>query len=111
MKRCRLALAALALGLLTACAGGRGAGPAVAHYDLGSPRPVAGAGFPLRAFEVQAAAWLGTPAMQYRLAYADAGRREAYAQSRWASPPPPPTGVPSCTSAWARSPTARSTKR
>ncbi len=83
----RRGLVLLCLPLLAACAGSRGAGMAVAHYDLGPPRPVATAGFPLRTVEVQGASWLGTPAMQYRLRYADGARREAYAQSRWVAPP------------------------
>ena len=36
---------------------------------------------------MQTPAWLMTPAMQYRLAYADASRRLSYAESRWAAPP------------------------
>jgi len=41
----------------------------------------------LRQIEVQAPSWLDTPAMQYRLSYADRTRREAYAASSWAAPP------------------------
>jgi cholesterol transport system auxiliary component len=41
----------------------------------------------LRRLDVAAPSWLGTRAMQYRLAYGDANRRLAYADSRWAAPP------------------------
>ncbi len=41
----------------------------------------------LRLAEVQTPAWLNTPAMQYRLAYAEPERRQAYAGSRWAAVP------------------------
>jgi cholesterol transport system auxiliary component len=42
----------------------------------------------LRGVDVAAPSWLGTAAMQYRLDYSDAARRHAYADSRWAAPPP-----------------------
>jgi cholesterol transport system auxiliary component len=41
----------------------------------------------LRGVDVVAPSWLGTPAMQYRLGYAEAARRRAYVESRWAAPP------------------------
>lgn len=41
----------------------------------------------LRGVDVAAPSWLGTAAMQYRLAYSDPARRRAYADSRWAAPP------------------------
>lgn len=41
----------------------------------------------LRGVDVVAPSWLGTPAMQYRLGYADSSRRRAYVESRWAAPP------------------------
>ncbi|MBL8490958.1 MAG: membrane integrity-associated transporter subunit PqiC [Rhodocyclaceae bacterium] len=72
--------------VLAACAGGPGKEPA--RFDLG-----AGAGdwrspgFVLRTVEVQGPSWLGTPAIQYRLAYAEGTRRQAYAESRWIAPP------------------------
>jgi cholesterol transport system auxiliary component len=37
---------------------------------------------------VSAPSWLDTPAMLYRLAYAEAPRYQAYAESRWVAPPP-----------------------
>ncbi|MBL8488790.1 MAG: membrane integrity-associated transporter subunit PqiC [Rhodocyclaceae bacterium] len=59
-----------------------------AQFDLGSAagewRPP---GFLLRNVEVQGPSWLGTSAMQYRLAYAEPARRQAYGESRWIAPP------------------------
>ena len=77
----------LAVFLLAACAG-----PArqaeTATFDLGVAaiawKPARPA---LRGVGVFAPSWLGTSAMHYRLLYADPLRRQAYAQSRWASPP------------------------
>lgn len=76
--------------VLAACtaAGKRGAQPP-AVYDLGPPAaPLAGpAATPPLALEVRAPAWLDTPGIAYRLAYAESGRRRDYAQARWAAPP------------------------
>ena len=41
----------------------------------------------LRLAEVRAPVWLNTPAMQYRLAYAEPERRQSFADSRWVAPP------------------------
>ncbi len=41
----------------------------------------------LQRIDVAAPSWLGTAAMQYRLAYSEGTRRRAYADSRWAAPP------------------------
>lgn len=85
MKRLMIACAVL---LLAACAGGGTKTAAVARYDLGTaPRANGAQALALRGIDVSAPSWLGTPAMQYRLAYADVGRREIYAESRWAAPP------------------------
>lgn len=60
----------------------------MASFDLGAAaiawKP---ADLPLRDVEVAAPSWLGGSALQYRLLYADAMRRQAYAESRWAAPP------------------------
>jgi len=60
-----------------------------ARYDLGTPK--SGGGPPLAltlaTIEVRSPSWLETPLMQYRLAYAQDTRREAYADSRWVAPP------------------------
>lgn len=72
--------------VLAACAGAPGKEPA--RFDLGA---VAGdwrsPGFILRTVEVQGPSWLGTSAMQYRLAYAEGTRRQSYGESRWVAPP------------------------
>lgn len=74
--------------LLAACAGGGTKAPDIARYDLGIS-PLAGGvhALTVRTVEFGVPSWLATPAMQYRLAYADMGRRESYAASRWAAPP------------------------
>ncbi|MFA6314530.1 MAG: ABC-type transport auxiliary lipoprotein family protein [Sterolibacterium sp.] len=75
--------------LLSGCFGGTGARPSPANYDLSAekievdPGPVG----MLRLVEVRSPSWLDTTAMQYRLAYAEKTRREAYAGSRWVAPP------------------------
>lgn len=84
MSRCLLLIL---LPVLAACAGNGGRGPDAARFDLG----LAGArGQPLpgvAAVSVTAPSWLAGTAMQYRLAYADAARRQDYGASRWAAPP------------------------
>ena len=75
--------------LLSACVGGTGARLAATTHDLssaGTESDTAHASM-LRQLEVEAPSWLDTPAMQYRLSYANRTRREAYAASRWAAPP------------------------
>lgn len=60
-----------------------------ALFDLGEPSPPWHAPA-LLGVDVLAPSWLGTSAMQYRLAYLGNGegaRRRAYADSRWAAPP------------------------
>lgn len=85
-----VAIVVLAVGCLTAC-GGNVVTTDVAYFDLGSaaqakPMALKGA-FALRSVDVQAPSWLATSSMQYRLAYADGSRRQAYGESRWAAPP------------------------
>lgn len=85
MKRWWMSCAVL---LLTACAGGGAKTSAIARYDLGTAPPANESPvLALRGIDVGAPSWLGTAAMQYRLAYADAGRRDIFAESRWAAPP------------------------
>lgn len=61
---------------------------ATASYDLGSVAVAwQPAVLPVAAVHVAAPSWLATPAIQYRLLYADGLRRQAYAESRWAAPP------------------------
>lgn len=75
--------------LLAACAGGAGSRPSPASYDLSSAvlEPDSGQAGILRQVDVQSPAWIDTPAMQYRLSYADKARREVFAASRWVASP------------------------
>lgn len=69
---------------------GKSARTPVAYFDLGE-QPSGEAGpmvVGLRGVEVAAPSWLDTPAMQYRLAYAEAARRSSFSESRWVAPPP-----------------------
>jgi len=62
----------------------------VIQYDFGPlpPRkPAPGLQQPLVVYEVNAPAWLDSPFIYYRLAYQDAARPQAYADSRWVGPP------------------------
>jgi cholesterol transport system auxiliary component len=79
-------LALLAAALVSACAGGpRPAEPV--RFDLGTADAGAAWRLPLAAIDVQAASWLATTAMHYRLGYAEPLRRLDYTESRWAAPP------------------------
>jgi cholesterol transport system auxiliary component len=83
-----LALACM-VALLSACAGLPQRASAPTRYDFGPPaalQPPA-AMRPLLALQVQASPALDTPAMLYRLDYADARQLRVYAQSRWAMLP------------------------
>lgn len=77
--------------LLAACAALPERAPAPLRYDFGPSaavlaQPVSGTR-PLLALRVQASPALDSPAMLYRLAYADAQQLRAYSQSRWAMVP------------------------
>jgi cholesterol transport system auxiliary component len=74
--------------LLGGCLGNSTRLADVAQYDLGPAPAAAGAPvIPLRSIDVQAPSWLGTSAMQYRLAYANNERRQIFVESRWVAPP------------------------
>ena len=64
---------------------------APALFDLGPPRAYAisnpGIDAVVLIAPAAASAWLDSSGMQYRLAYQDAARAEAYAQHRWVSAP------------------------
>lgn len=80
----------LSAALLTACAGLPERAPAPLRYDFGpaaaASQPASGTR-PLLALRVQASPALDSPAMLYRLAYADAQQLRAYSQARWAMVP------------------------
>lgn len=94
LARAALLLVIACCGPLAACVSvdlaGKSAKAPIAHYDLGGAAAVAGAGggIGLRSVDVVAPSWLDTPAMQYRLAYAEASRRSSFTESRWVAPPP-----------------------
>jgi cholesterol transport system auxiliary component len=82
-----------AFALMLACAGcsvAPSSGTVTASYDFGPPpeeRPAAGLRHALLVHDVSAPAWLDSPFIYYRLAYQDATRPQAYADSRWVSSP------------------------
>ena len=82
-----------ALALILACAGCSVAPPpgsVITNYDFGSPpegRQAAGLRHALLVHDVSAPAWLDSPFIYYRLAYQDATRPQAYADSRWVTSP------------------------
>lgn len=83
----RLPALLAALVVVAGCTGGVRQAE-IAYYDLGTAPRIDGAqAVPLRTIDVSAPSWLGTAGMQYRLAYADGSRRDAYAEARWAAPP------------------------
>ncbi|MDE2599345.1 MAG: membrane integrity-associated transporter subunit PqiC [Rhodocyclaceae bacterium] len=55
------------------------------YYDLSAANAESGGA--LRSLDVVPSSWLAGTAMHYRLAYADANRREHYAGSRWSGQP------------------------
>lgn len=84
-------LVAASVALLSACAVPERA-PAPAQYDFGLPAaaevaPSAAEPRPALAVRVQSSAALESPAMLYRLAYADAQQLRAYARARWSMAP------------------------
>ncbi len=88
MHKRNIILACSAL-LLSACGGGGSALSNVGYYDFGPPR-IADWQAPrleLSSLDVRAPSWLDSPAVQYRLAYANDARRASYVESRWVAPP------------------------
>ena len=84
MRKLTILLTAL---ILTSC-GGNSRPVEVASLDFGDFAVVwLPAKLPLRGVEVQAPSWLGGTAIQYRLLFAAAMKRESYSESRWAAPP------------------------
>jgi cholesterol transport system auxiliary component len=90
MTRAAAGIIATALGLaLAGCSIAPAPTPAPAGYDFGpapaapqkSTRPA------LLVHDVGAPAWLDSPQIHYRLAYQDAARPQAYADSRWVMSP------------------------
>jgi cholesterol transport system auxiliary component len=84
-------LAGLALALACAgCSFTPASVPPVAQFDFGPVppgNPTQTLHHPLVIYDVGAPAWLDSPSITYRLAYQDAARPEAYADSRWVASP------------------------
>jgi cholesterol transport system auxiliary component len=91
MSRGSRSIAAFALILASAgCSLAPAPGPVVTNYDFGpAPEGRQGAGLrqALLVHDVGAPAWLDSPFIYYRLAYQDATRPQAYADSRWVTSP------------------------
>jgi len=83
--------AVLFAALLAGCALGPQPRPATESYDLGPPRAAAKGKPSIAATlllpEISAPAWLDGSGIIYRLEYENAARPQAYANSRWVSPP------------------------
>jgi cholesterol transport system auxiliary component len=86
----RLWYVLLAAALAAGCAIGANSRFEIAVYDFGTAAIPAGRQVltkTLVVHEVSAPAWMDTPSIFYRLAYRDAARTHAYANSRWVMPP------------------------
>ncbi|ATE62579.1 ABC-type transport auxiliary lipoprotein family protein [Thauera sinica] len=83
-----IAAAAFLAAALAGCSAVGLQSPQVAFYDLGLADAVAvpAALAPVRV-DVVAPSWLGSSAMQYRLAWKQPDRRRNYVESRWVAPP------------------------
>ena len=81
----------LLLALLAGCALGPQSGDGMARYDFGLLRTDKEVNPRLQrdlvVAAVSAPAWMDNTGIYYRLAYQDATRPQAYAQSRWVMPP------------------------
>jgi cholesterol transport system auxiliary component len=81
----------LLLTLLAGCAGAPQSRDAMATYDFGLPRSDKEANPRLQqdllVGALSAPVWMDNAGIYYRLAYQDASRPRAYAQSRWVMPP------------------------
>lgn len=83
----KLVQALFVAAVVGACGGGAPVKEA-SRFDFGAPNSVAVVpGLAVSGIDVEAASWLASTAMQYRLQYADPLQRHAYAESRWAAPP------------------------
>ena len=81
----------LSLAVLAGCAIGPQSRDGIANYDFGLPRSDKEVNPRLQhdlvVAVVSAPAWMENAGIYYRLAYQDATRPQAYAQSRWVMPP------------------------
>jgi len=92
MRTLSVYIAALAAAVLAACGGlvpGSSSSSEVTQYDFG-PMPQRNASAlpqSLLVYDVNAPGWLDSPLIYYRLAYQDATKPQAYADSRWVGSP------------------------
>jgi cholesterol transport system auxiliary component len=78
----------LSLFLFTGCVGSPPRQNDMALYDLGQvPVTVTSLVLPIAALNVTPSPWVDSPALLYRLNFADELRRHAYGDSRWVAPP------------------------
>ncbi len=78
----------LSLFLLTACVGSPPRQSDIALYDLGQvPAVATPLVLPIAALNVIPSSWVDSPALLYRLNFADDLRRRSYVDSRWAATP------------------------
>jgi ABC-type uncharacterized transport system auxiliary subunit len=90
MKLIKVFASALCV-LVAGCSFGPAPAPPVAVYDFGVDTPRLEAvrlSATLALDDVNAPAWLHSPAIVYRLAYRDIARLQPYSLSRWADAPP-----------------------
>lgn len=78
---------ALSVLVLSACANTRANRAEMVRYDLNTDTLPAVA-TTLPTLQIRAPAWLQTPAMQYKLAYAEPALRYSFSNARWVAPPP-----------------------
>ncbi len=84
----RILMIFLSLLLLSACVGNPPRQSDIALYDLGQvPVATTALALPIAALNVTSNPWVNSPALLYRLNFADDLRRRAYVESRWAAPP------------------------
>ncbi len=90
VKQAAASVVAMAFGLgLAGCSFAPPPAPARTQYDFGPApaSPLKGARQAFLVYDVSAPAWLDSPLIHYRLAYQDAARPQAYADSRWVMSP------------------------
>jgi len=73
--------------LLAGCLPGAGPALEIAEHDLPAIAIGTAPALAIDTVRVEAASWLAETSIGYRLKYAEASRRHAYAHSRWAAPP------------------------
>lgn len=83
----RYFLIAALVWLLTGCLPGNRSALEIGEHDLYPHLATVAPTVPIDMVMVEAASWLTDTKIGYRLIYAEASRRRAYAHSRWAAPP------------------------